>query len=349
MTTLNSVEEVLLAERLISMHPWAHNVKFARTGGEANAIALRIARAATGKPKVAFCGYHGWHDWYLSANLVSKDSLDSHLLPGLQPLGVPGVLKGTAYPFQYNDLAGLAEVLDADNEIGIVFMEVERNLVPQPGFLEGVREITSRRGLVLIFDECTSGFRETFGGLHLKYGVSPDIATFGKALGNGYAISAAIGREQVMDAAQGTFISSTFWSDRIGPAAALATLDEMEELQAWKTLPKVGRKMKEIWSDTADQQKVELEVKGLSALPSFEFTSRQTLDYQTFLSQEMLRAGFLAWTAFYPSIEHESAPWDDFTQSLSEVFYGISAAERDPSIRLPIVGPSATLGFTRLN
>lgn len=163
MSTLNAPEEVYLAEKLIQIHPWADMVRFARTGGEANAVAIRIARAATAKDKVAVCGYHGWHDWYLSANLGSDDELSGHLLPGLQPKGVPRNLGGTVYPFNYNDFSGLEELINR-HDIGIIKMEVVRNVAPDDDFLHKVRELASKRNIVLIFDECTSGFRETLGG-----------------------------------------------------------------------------------------------------------------------------------------------------------------------------------------
>jgi glutamate-1-semialdehyde 2,1-aminomutase len=184
---------------------------FARSGGEANAIAIRIARAATGKEKVAICGYHGWHDWYLSANLQDDKSLDGHLFPGLEPQGVPRNLRGTVFPFNYNNFSQLEELVKTD-DIGVIKMEVMRNQGPQDNFLQKVRKLATDRGIVLIFDECTSGFRETYGGLHLKYGVNPDMAMFGKSLGNGYAITAVIGKREVMEAAQRSFISSTFFT-----------------------------------------------------------------------------------------------------------------------------------------
>jgi glutamate-1-semialdehyde 2,1-aminomutase len=220
MSTLNCPEEVYLAEKLIDMHPWADMVRFARSGGEANAIAIRIARAASGKDKVAICGYHGWHDWYLSANLGDDKNLDGHLLPGLDPAGVPRNLKGTVFPFCYNNFEELENLVNTQ-DIGVIKMEVSRNTGPENNFLHKVRKLATDKGIVLVFDECTSGFRQTFGGLHKLYGVEPDMAMFGKALGNGYAITATIGRREIMEAAQSTFISSTFWTERIGPTAAL--------------------------------------------------------------------------------------------------------------------------------
>ena len=200
MSTLNCPEEVYLAEKLVEMNPWADMVRFARTGGEANSIAIRIARAASGKDKVAICGYHGWHDWYLSANHNGGDDLSSHLLPGLSPKGVPVNLKNTVFPFHYNNYEELLEIVE-NNNIGVIKMEVMRNFGPEDNFLQKVRDLATRKNIVLIFDECSSGFRETFGGIFQKFGVEPDMVMFGKTIGNGYALTAVVGKKSVMEAA----------------------------------------------------------------------------------------------------------------------------------------------------
>uniref|UniRef100_UPI00374DC721 aminotransferase class III-fold pyridoxal phosphate-dependent enzyme n=1 Tax=Flavobacterium sp. TaxID=239 RepID=UPI00374DC721 len=242
MSTLNCPEEVYLAEKLIEMNPWADMVRFARSGGEANSIAIRIARAASGKDQVAICGYHGWHDWYLSANHNAGDDLSGHLIPGLSPLGVPKNLKNTVFPFHYNNYEELVSIVE-NNNIGVIKMEVLRNFGPEDNFLQKVRDLATQKNIVLVFDECTSGFRETFGGIFQKFGVEPDITMFGKTIGNGYALTAVVGRKSVMEAAQSTFISSTFWTERIGPTAALATLGVMEKMKSWELITKVGNKM----------------------------------------------------------------------------------------------------------
>ena len=159
-------------------------VRFARSGGEANSISIRIARAATGRDKIAICGYHGWHDWYLAANLTNSENLEGHLLSGLEPAGVPSGLEGSAIPFDYNNFDSIKNIV-SNGDVGVIMMEVSRNMEPKDNFLQNIRELATDNGIVLIFDECTSGFRQTFGGLHKKYGVEPDMAVFGKALGNG--------------------------------------------------------------------------------------------------------------------------------------------------------------------
>ena len=239
LSTLNAPEEVWLAEKLLELDPWAGMVRFARSGGEANAIAIRIARAAAGRDGVAVCGYHGWHDWYLSANLGENDSLAGHLLPGLSTTGVPTALRDMVHPFEYNDFDKLQSLV-LEKNIGVIKMEVLRNREPENGFLERVRRLASDNGIVLIFDECTSGFRETFGGLYKKFAVVPDIAVYGKTLGNGYAVSAIVGKEEIMQAAQSTFISSTFWTERIGSVAALKTLEVMQREEPWTHVTELG-------------------------------------------------------------------------------------------------------------
>jgi len=348
MSTLNAPEEVYLAEKLIELHPWADMARFARSGGEANAIAIRIARAASGKDKVAICGYHGWHDWYLSANLGDDQNLAGHILPGLEPNGVPGNLKDTVYPFNYNDFAGL-EALINKNDIGVIKMEVVRNMGPKDDFLHKVRELATRKGIVLIFDECTSGFRETFGGLHKKYGVEPDMAMFGKALGNGYAVTATIGRREVMEAAQTSFISSTFWTERIGSVAALKTLEVMERERSWESITQTGLNIRAGWQKLADKYELEITHMGLPALTAFSFNSESTLKYKTLITQEMLEKGYLAGNSVYVCTEHSESVVAEYFEQLDPVFAMIKECEEGRSIDELLIGPVCHSGFKRLN
>jgi glutamate-1-semialdehyde 2,1-aminomutase len=349
MSTFNCPEEVYLAERLVAIHPWADMARLARSGGEANAIAIRIARAASGRDKVAVCGYHGWHDWYLSANLGDDKGLDGHLLPGLEPNGVPRNLKGTVFPFNYNNYTELEDLVNA-HDIGVIKMEVVRNKGPEDNFLQKVRDLATRRGIVLIFDECTSGFRQSFGGLHKLYGVEPDMAMFGKALGNGYAITATIGRREVMEAAQSTFISSTFWTERIGPSAALKTLEVMERMQSWDVITKTGLDIRGRWQVLADKYQLKVDHWGLPALTGFSFQSENALIYKTLITQEMMGKGYLASNSVYVCIEHTPEIVDGYFQALEPVFALIQQCENgviDPSNVLK--GPVCHGGFKRLN
>lgn len=348
MATLNCPEEVYLAERLVEINPWAGMVRLARTGGEANAVAVRIARAASGRDKVAFCGYHGWHDWYLAANLGDGSNLAGHLLPGLKPAGVPQSLRGSVLPFEYNNIAQL-ELLVQENSVGVIKMEVMRNRGPENDFLQKVREIATRNNIVLIFDECTSGFRQTFGGLYLDYGVEPDIAVYGKTLGNGYAISAVVGRRAVMEAAQETFVSSTFWTERIGPAAALKALEVMERLESWKVITSIGRTVSERWKELASRHGLKITTSGLPALSTFAFEGSNSLAYKTLLTQEMLSRGYLATTGMYVCIAHTEDILKGYFDALDEVFGIISRCENGCDVKTLLKGPICHAGFRRLN
>lgn len=348
MSTLNAPEEVYLAERLIELHPWADMARFTRSGGEANAVAIRIARAATGKDNVAICGYHGWHDWYLSTNLAGDDQLGGHLLPGLEPAGVPKALRGTTLPFEYNNFEQLLDLVD-NHDIGVIKMEVSRNVGPQDGFLQRVRDLATQRGIVLIFDECTSGFRQTFGGLHLMYGVEPDMAVFGKTLGNGYAINAVIGRREVMEAAQGTFVSSTFWTERIGPVAAVRTLEVMERVRSWEQITETGNAVRLGWQALADKHALTIEHWGIPALAGFTVQSPNALAYKTLITQEMLKRGYLASNSLYSSIQHTPEVLEKFFETLDPVFGLIAEVEDGRSLDELLEGPIAHAGFKRLN
>jgi len=349
MSTLSCPEEVYLAEKLVELNPWADMVRFARTGGEANSIAIRIARAASGKDKVAICGYHGWHDWYLSANHNDGDDLSKHLLPGLSPNGVPKNLKNSVYPFNYNNFEELLNIVE-NNDIGVIKMEVVRNFGPEDKFLHKVRDLATRKNIVLIFDECTSGFRETFGGIHQKYNVEPDMAMYGKTIGNGYALTAVVGKKSVMEAAQSTFISSTFWTERIGPTAALATLNEMERVKSWEVITENGRKMQEGWEYLANLHGLDITLAGIPALSTYSFNSIDALSYKTLISQEMLKKGILASTNFYASTAHSNVEFEIYFNVLDEIFAKISKCEAGEINTGDLIeGPICHSGFKRLN
>ncbi len=349
MSTLNCPEEVYLAEKLIEINPWADMVRFARSGGEANSIAIRIARAASGRDKVAICGYHGWHDWYLSANHNGGDELSGHLLGGLSPKGVPKNLKDTVYPFNYNNFEELLSIVDT-NDIGVIKMEVLRNFGPEDNFLHKVRQLATERNIVLIFDECTSGFRETFGGIYQKYGVEPDMAMYGKTIGNGYALTAVVGKKEVMEAAQNTFISSTFWTERIGPTAALATLKVMEEVKSWEIITAIGNKMRQGWQKLADEHNLKITISGIPSLSTYSFNSDKALEYKTFIAQEMLAKGYLASTNFYASTAHNEENLKVYFEALNDVYSIISDCEKGiKNIDQLLNGPVCHGGFKRLN
>jgi len=349
LTTLNCPEEVYLAEKLLAMNPWAGGVRYTRGGGEANSMCVRIARAYKKMEKVAICGYHGWHDWYVSVNLGDSDALAGHLLPGIPTGGVPSELRGTTIPFHYNNYDELLEIVNKNPDLAAIKMEVCRNFGPENGFLQKVRSLATERGVVLIFDECTSGFRETFGGLYKKYGVEPDMTIYSKTMGNGYAICAVLGRKEIMDAAQGSWISSTFWTERIGPTAALATLSEMERTKSWEVITAKGLENKKRWQALADKYGLEIEQWGIPALAGYNFKSKNHLAYKTYITQEMLKQGYLAGNSMYPCLAHTPEIVDDYFEKLDKIFAQIRDFEDGKDVIKALDGPICQSGFKRLN
>ena len=311
---------------------------------------MRISRAASKKDNIAFCGYHGWHDWYLSTNLNGKSktkNLDSHLIKGLKVEGVPKNLKETAFPFNYGDLAQLNKLISKKN-IGTIKMEVCRNTAPDKKFLKEVRKICNKKNIILIFDECTTGFRQTLGGLHKEVGIEPDIAIFGKALGNGYAITAIIGKEEIMDYAQDTFISSTFWTERIGPTAAIATIDFMKKNQSWKIVKKIGEKIQKKWMQVAASNKVEINVNGIPSLTNFTFPNINHQKYKTLITQEMLLKNILATNAVYPCINHSDKIINTYSDILNDIFKIIKKCEDGHDINKFLKSKDSMKEFKRI-
>ena len=352
MSSLNCPEEIYLSEKLIDMHKHLDMVRYARTGGEANAIAVRIARAASGKDKIAICGYHGWHDWYLSANLNNRDSsgvLKDHLLPGLSTNGVPKNLKNTVYPFKFNDYEALEKIC-SQNKIGVIKMEIFRNIPPKNNFLNKVRNLATKKNIVLIFDECTSGFRESFGGLHLKYGVYPDICILGKALGNGFPITAVLGKRSIMENAQTSFISSTFWTERSGYVAGLKTLEIMENIKSWEIITSQGKKIKKMISKIAKNNNIKINISGLDACPSYSIDSKKWQEYKTLITQNLLKERILGANTTYTSICHNDRVIKNYEIKLNKIFNLIKKIESSgESVENYLEGPVSHSGFKRLN
>ncbi len=349
MSTLNTPKEVELAEMLVDLHPWSDMVKFARTGGEANAIAIRIARASSGKDKVAICGYHGWHDWYLAANISKGDNLKDHLIEGLGSKGVPHELKGTIITLRYNKTEDL-ELIKNRDDIAALKMEVVRSFKPEEGYLESIRELCDKKNIILIFDECTSGFRETYGGIHLNYEINPDMCILGKAIGNGYAITAVLGKRGIMNSACESFISSTFWTEAIGPNAAIATLKEMKRVESWKVLPKIGLEVKQIWRKLSEKYNIPIQIFGINALPTFNFDCKDCMAFKTAFTEIMLRKGFLASTIFYPTIAHSKRDIVDYEIAVDETFnemYNVVSSGKN--ISSVCLGALCKPTFKRLN
>ncbi|HPG00596.1 MAG TPA: aminotransferase class III-fold pyridoxal phosphate-dependent enzyme [Kiritimatiellia bacterium] len=349
MCSFNPPEEVELAELLCELHPWAEKVRYGRSGGEAMAIAVRIVRAHQRKDKIAFCGYHGWHDWYLAANLADEAHLDGHLLPGLSPLGVPRGLTGTAIPFSYNNLQELEGILRKNRgEVAAIVMEPLRDSEPAPGYLEGVKTLAKEHGCLLVFDEITAGFRLTTGGAHLRFGVEPDVAVFAKAISNGFPMAAIIGRGDVLSAAEDSFISSTYWTDRIGPVAALATIQKHRACNVADHLQKMGRLVQEGWKKAAAEASTAIHVSGIYPLSHFHFEGPMAMEKITFFVQRMLEEGFLASGRFYATYAHTEKHVQEYLVAVRKVFGEIVQLEKAGQLAGALKGPVAQSGFKRL-
>jgi glutamate-1-semialdehyde 2,1-aminomutase len=348
-SSLNCPEEVELADLLCDLHPWAEKVRYARTGGESMSMAVRIARAYTRKDRVAFCGYHGWHDWYLAANLSTENALGEHCLPGLNPRGVPKGLAGTAFPFRYNHLEELESIVrKSKNNLAAIVMEPIRSEKPEPGFLEGVCALAEETGAVYIVDEISAGFRMNSGGAHLLFNITPDIAVFSKALGNGYPIAAVVGKGEIMEAAQSTFISSTMWTERIGPTAALATVKKHKNVDAGAHLIAIGNQVQQGWARLAKKNGLKIQVSGIPPLSHFSFEHDNGLAMKALFVQLMLESGFLASTLFYAMYAHEDSHVKQYLSAVNKAFAEISRANQKGNIENRLKGLPASSGFKRL-
>lgn len=349
MTSLNCPEEVELAKLLTTIHPWADMARFVRSGGEAMSVAVRIARASSKKDKVLFCGYHGWHDWYISANLSSDKSLDGHLLPGLEPNGIPRKLTETSISFNYNNTEEFLSLLRKyGNEVGVVVLEAIRNDIPEREFVETIRKMTKEKGIVFIVDEITCGFRLNVGGAHLIYDIEPDMAVFAKAISNGYPMGAIIGRRDIMQAAQGSFISSTYWTERIGSVAALATIKKLQELRVPEHLIKMGEMIQGGWTQKAKKHNMIIHVSGIYPLSHFEFKTNNPLLYKTVFTKIMLEHGFLASTVYYASYAHKESIINEYIDAVDNAFERISGMSESELLSF-INGKICHSGFKRLN
>ncbi len=306
--SLVNPQEVELAETLLALHPWAGKVRYARGGGDAMAMSVRIARAATGRSGIAFCGYHGWHDWYLAANLGETDALNGHLLPGLEPKGVPRELRGTSLPFRYNDLASLeAALAQLGGNLAAVVMEPIRSQLPQDDFVAQAAARCRAAGAVFVVDEVTSGLRYGFPGALARLGVEPDLAVYAKAMSNGFPFGVVVGRDATMQAADASFISSSYWTDGVGPAAALAVLEKVRRLRVHEVVwERGGRLQASLRALAARHPRCGLVVGGMPATPTMNFDLGADAPLaQALYVRKMRERGFLASSYHYVMLAHD--------------------------------------------
>ena len=348
-STLNPPEEVALAEKLIELHPWAEMARFARSGGEAMSIAVRIARTYSGKGTVLFCGYHGWTDWYLAANLAREGALDQLWIAGLSPNGLPKGLAGTALPFLFNDIKSFEKAVnEAGDDLAAIVLEPQRNYTANQDFMDIIHKTASENDIPLVVDEITAAFRICNGGAHLVLGWQPDIAVFAKSLGNGYPISAIIGKGKVMSAAQDAFITSTNWTERIGPAAALAMIEKFIRCDASRHMVEIAERVKNGWEKLAAEHGLRMHVGGIVPLLHFSFENDNNVN-KAFFVQEMLKRGFLASNAFYAMYAHSHEDIDKYLAACDEVFGMLAGLIAENKVAENLIGKPATTGFARIN
>jgi glutamate-1-semialdehyde aminotransferase len=302
MCTLNCPEEVELAEVLLQHNPKMDMVRFSRMGGDAMAQAVRVARAYTGKDKVIISphGYHGWHDWYMASGANGQPNA-----------GVPDTLgTGVDYDAPMGEMAALV---------------VEPDQIPLIQ-LKQFRQLCTDGNIPLIFDEITSGFRIATGGIYLKNGVVPDMVVYGKALGNGCPIYAIMGKREIMEAYEKTFVSSTMNTERTGFAAALAVIEKYQERAVPDHLIRTGQDVKSIWQRTAIAHGLEIELSEIDPLATFAFKGDDDLSKMTLYTQEMVKRGFLSSSQFRASWAHKRKHLDKFEAAVQAVFEDMAEA-----------------------
>ena len=350
MTTLNPPEDVDLAKSLIKLHPWAQSVKYCGTGGESMAVAVRIARAYTKREKILFCGYHGWHDWYLSANLKNSKTLGYHLLPGISTYGIPKNLKNSVVPFRFNNFDDLNKVVKkhAVNAAAIIIEPAREKLVDKK-FLKELKRISNKNKCILIFDEITSGWRLTNGGVHKVLKINPDIAVFGKTMANGIPMGAIIGKKKIIESSLNTFISSAFWTERLGPACALEFIKIYSKEKINNKLIHIGKKIKKIWINKAKKYNLKIKVEGIDPLASFSLNYKNWPAILTYFIQEMLlKHRIIASSRCYANLMHKDKEIKKYEKAIDDVFSKIKTHIQNNTIEKSLRGPIKQMGFNRL-
>lgn len=303
--------ETEVAERLCAMVPCAEQVRFGKNGSDATAGAIRLARAYTGRDHVLVCGYHGWQDWYIGSTARHK--------------GVPQAVRALTHSFPYNDLAALDALLDAyAGQIAAVILEPMNVVEPASGFLAGVRERCTRHGAVLIFDETITGFRFANGGAQESFGVTPDLATFGKGLANGFPLSALAGRHELMREMEEIFFSFTFGGETLSLAAARATLDKLATEPILASIAARGSRLKAGLAARIEQYGLNACL-SISGHPSWTFLvirdagKATQYEIKTWLMQEMLARGILWIGTHNLSAAHDDAAIDRLLAVYDEI------------------------------
>ena len=328
--TLNSPLEIELAEELVDTIPSAEMVRYTKGGGEACAVAARIARGATGRDKILFCGYHGWHDWYQSANFGVDPESGEDPMAGIEPIGVPRVLAGTAIPFTDGDLGMVERLLEEHKgEIAAIMMEPLRSELPAEGYLERIKELAHAHDAFLIFDEVTCGFRISIGGVQEYLGITPDMTVLAKCISNGYPMGAVVGSREVMEPASRMFVSSSYWSDNIGLVASLTTIRELKRRDSNAGFKQIGEDLKAALSEAIDSTGVPARCVGLHTHPHLEFdVPEESMQpkVKTLFIQEMARRGVHCDGSFKASLANDDEDIRLTAEAAAESFGVIMSA-----------------------
>lgn len=310
--------EVEVAELLVEHIPCAEMVRFGKNGSDATTAAVRAARASTGRDIIACCGYHGWHDWYIGTTTRN--------------LGVPQSVTALTKTFQYNDIGSLHRVFDSNQgNVAAVIMEPVGVVPPDPGFLEDVQQVAHAYGALLIFDEVVTGFRFALGGAQDYFGITPDLACFGKAMANGLPLSAVVGRRDIMQVFDDAFFSGTFGGETLALASCKATIAEMTEHGVIDHIDKVGsalidgsRALVEQYGLKKVIQLVGYPPRSLMVFPHED--ERETRLRRTFFLQECVKRGLLYYGVHVPTASHRDREVQFTLDVFSEVMPLFAAA-----------------------
>lgn len=333
--TLMHPLEVEVAELLTKIIPCAEEVRYGKNGSDATTAAVRTARAYTGRDKIAICGYHGWHDWYIITTDKNK--------------GVPKIMKQLSFTFQYNNIESLKKLLDTyPGEFAAVIMEPVGVTPPQNNFLQEVKKITHDHGAVLIFDEIITGFRFALGGAQEYFKVTPDLAAFGKAMANGMPISALVGKAEIMNVLNDTFFSFTFGGECLSLAATAATIKELQTKKVVPFIWKQGKKLQEGYDKVARELRIEEYTQCAGYAPSalvkfFGKSPQESLLMKSLVQQELLKRGIL-WAAYHAvSYSHKDKEINEtleaFEDSLKTLKRAISKGNLEKSLEGKPVRP----------
>lgn len=328
--SLSSPQETELAELLVETIPCAEMVRFGKNGSDATAGAIRVARAFTGRDRVAVCGYHGWQDWYIGSTTRNQ--------------GVPECVRQLTHPFKYNDLSSLERLFDEYRaEFAGVIMEPMNLEEPMPGFLQAVKDLAHRNGALFIFDEIITGFRFALGGAQEYFGVIPDLAAIGKSMANGFPISAVVGNRELMREMEDIFFSFTFGGEAVSLAAAIATIKKIREKSVIDHLWKAGAKIIKRVTDLISTHKLSgvFAVKGKppwSLLQIDDQVQATSWEIKSLFVQEMLSRGILISASHNLSYAHTDGELEELFSSYDEVFDTIRVSLEHNSVRSTLVG-----------